>query len=207
MNPIRILIVEDDVFIAQDIQEYLEHMQYSVSGVAYDAEEAIRELSDNPPNLVLLDIHLGEGRSGIDVAGMIRDVYQIPFIFLTSHASKSVLEQAKQTRPMGYIVKPFDEKDLFSAIEIALYNHSQRWEQATWHVAGINQKFGTDFTPKEVEILQDVFEGKTNRQLCDKHHVSLNTIKSHVKNIYEKLDVHSRSEAMARIRRMIGESG
>ncbi|MEM7368502.1 MAG: response regulator transcription factor [Bacteroidota bacterium] len=205
MNSTKILIVEDDVFIAQDIQEYLANMQYAVSGIAYDAEDAMKELSGNPPNLVLLDIHLGEGKSGIDIAIMLRDVYQIPFIFLTSYANKATLEEAKQTRPLGYIVKPFDEKDLFTTIEIALYNHAQRWKNPTWHVEGINQKFRTDFTPKEVEILQDVFEGKTNRQLCEKHHVSLNTIKSHVKNIYEKLDVHSRSEAMAKIRKGIEE--
>lgn len=203
MKPYTILIVEDDIFIAQDIREYLEGMKYQVSGIAYDAEEAIQAITKYAPDLVLLDIHLGEGGTGLEIATMLRDVYQIPFVFLTSHASQSILEQAKRTRPMGYIVKPFDEKDLFSTIEIALFNHSQRHHSPDWHPAGINRKFGTDFTPKEVEILQDVFEGKTNRELCDKHHVSLNTIKSHVKAIYEKLDVHSRSEAMAKIRKML----
>ena len=105
---------------------------------------------------------------------------------------------------MGYIVKPFDEKDLFSTIEIALFNHSQRFESPSWHHERINRRLGIEFTPKEVEILQDVFEGQTNRQLCDKHHVSLNTVKSHIKAIYEKLGVHSRSEAMAKIRKDLG---
>ena len=203
-NP-RILIVEDDVFISQDIRECLESKNYVVSGVAYDAEDAVRELVANPPDLVLLDIHLGEGSSGIEIATMLRDVYQIPFVFLTSFANQSTLDQAKLTRPMGYIVKPFDEKDLHTTIEIALFNHSQRWQPQAWHAAGINLKLSTDFTPKEVEILQDIFEGKTNRQLCEKHFVSLNTVKSHVKAIYEKLEVHSRSEAMAKIRKSLSE--
>lgn len=200
MNRIKILVVEDDVFISQDIQEHLENMDYWVSGLAYDAVEAFEQLANNTPHLVLLDINLGEGKDGIEIAEKIRDVYQLPFIFLSSYASKSILDRAKLTRPMGYIVKPFNERDLFTTIEIALFNYSQRWQPDSWNPEGINIRLNTQFTPKEVEILQDIFEGKTNRQLCEKHFISLNTIKTHVKNIYDKLEVHSRAEAMVKLR-------
>jgi DNA-binding NarL/FixJ family response regulator len=207
MNRIRILIVEDDIFICQDISEHLQNMDYCVSGVAYDAEGALVQLAENTPDFVLLDIHLGEGKDGIEVAETIRDHYQLPFVFLTSYAGKPVVERAKRTRPSGYIVKPFDEKDLFAAIEIALYNHVQRWQPENWRADRINARLGTDFTGREVEILQDIFEGKTNRQLCEKHHISLNTVKTHVMRIYEKLEVHSRSEAMAELRKRLGGIG
>lgn len=202
MHRIRILIVEDDLFIAEDIREHLEQMDYQVSAVAYDAAAARQQLAQSPPDLVLLDIHLGNegGDDGISVAENIRDQYQLPFLFLTSYANAATVDRAKRTRPSGYIVKPFDEKDLFAAIEVALYNHSQRWQPASWDMDYINRRLKTDFTAKEIEILQDIFEGKTNRQLCEKHYLSLNTIKTHVKNIYDKLDVHSRPEAMAVLR-------
>ncbi|MEL6671316.1 MAG: response regulator transcription factor [Bacteroidota bacterium] len=203
MDGIRILVVEDDIFISQDIQECLKAMDYSLAGVAYDAKEALALLPECRPDLVLLDIHLGDEADGIAVATVIRDTYQLPFIFLTSFATQSVLDRAKRTRPMGYIVKPFQEKDLFAAIEIALYNFSQRWQPPHWEVDYINQLLSTDFTAKEVAVLQDIFEGKTNRQLCELHHVSINTIKTHVKRIYDKLDVHSRSEAIASLRRKL----
>lgn len=203
MNAIQILVVEDDIFISQDIVEMLTQMDYQVAGVAYDAANAIELLAKSTPDLVLLDINLGQGQDGIDVAEQIRANYQIPFIFLTSYASKSILERAKQTRPSGYVVKPFDEKDLYPSIEIALYNHTQRWQPDSWEQANINRILKTDFTKKEVEVLQDIFEGKTNRQLGEKHFISLNTVKTHVLRIYEKLDVHSRSEAMASLRKRL----
>lgn len=201
MDRIRILIVEDDIFICQDIRERLERMDYQVSGVAYDAERAMGELAGNTPDLAIIDVNLGKGPDGIAVAEKIRDHYQIPFIFLTSYATSSILDRAKRTRPAGYILKPFDGKDLYAAIEVALYNHVRRWQPESWHVDRINGRLNTDFTTREVEILQDIFEGKTNRQLGEKHFLSPNTIKTHVKNIYDKLDVHSRSEAMAKLRK------
>ncbi|MEL6251183.1 MAG: response regulator transcription factor [Bacteroidota bacterium] len=201
MNRIKILVVEDDVFIAQDISEHLTSLDYWVTGVAYQAVEAYEELEKELPDLVLLDINLGKGEDGISIAQHIQKEYQIPFIFLTSYSSSSVLDRAKPTHPMGYIVKPFNEQDLFSSIEIGLYNYAQRWQPANWNPQTINRKLFTEFTPKEVEVLQDIFEGKTNRQLSQKHHISLNTVKTHVKRIYEKLEVHARSEAMAKLRK------
>lgn len=204
MHKTRILVVEDDIFIAQDICEMLEQMGYTVAGLAYNADSAFTQLAEKTLDFVLLDINLGEGKDGIEVAEKVKSVYQLPFMFLTSYANKSILERAKRTRPAGYLVKPFDEKDLYSSIEVALYNHAQRWQPESWNTERINQICKTDFTHKEVEILQDIFEGKTNRQLCEKHFISLNTVKSHVLRIYEKLDVHSRSEAMAELRRRLG---
>lgn len=203
MNRIKILVVEDDVFIAQDISEQLESLDYHLAGLAYNAEDAYSLLAKELPDLVLLDIHLGEGEDGIQIAKKIRDTYQVPFIFLTSFSNKSILDRAKTTHPMGYIVKPFNEGDLFTSIEIALYNYAQRWQPSSWSPETINRKLSGDFTPKEVEVLQDIFEGKTNHQLSEKHHISMNTVKTHVKRIYDKLQVHARSEAMAKLRKSL----
>ncbi|MEM6262452.1 MAG: response regulator transcription factor [Bacteroidota bacterium] len=200
MNQLRILVVEDDIFIAEDICETLEQMEYIVVGPAYNATDAIELLDKEKLDLALLDINLGEGANGISLGHLIQESYHLPFIYLTSYANKSTLESAKKTRPMGYVVKPFQVEDLFAAIEIALYNYSQRWQPVSWQPTFLNKKLNTDFTPKESEILQDMFEGKTNAQLAEKHFVSPNTIKTHVKRIYEKLEVHTRSEAIAKLR-------
>ncbi|MEZ4993445.1 MAG: response regulator transcription factor [Saprospiraceae bacterium] len=205
MQSVSILIVEDDIFISQHLREQLKKMDYEVAGVAYNAQGALDQLAKHRPDLVLLDINLGEGKDGIDVAEIIREEYQIPFIYLTSYANRSIIERAKPSRPAAYIVKPFTEKDLFANIEIALYNHAQGWQVGSWEPDIINKRFDTEFTRKEVALLRDVFEGKTNRQICEKHFVSLNTVKSHILRIYAKLDVHSRSEAMAELRKRLAQ--
>jgi DNA-binding NarL/FixJ family response regulator len=202
MSNIRVLVVEDEPLIAEDIRETLDNIDFEVSGVAYDSDVALHELSSNTPDIVLLDINLGSNIDGIDIAEIINKRYQIPFIYLTSYADRSTVDRAKHTRPMGYIVKPFDERDLFTTLEIALFNFSQAQPKIELNLDHLNTKLLGKLTQKEFEILTSIFEGKTNRQMADEHYISLNTIKTHVKNLYDKLDVHTRTQAIARLREM-----
>ena len=126
-----------------------------------------------------------------------------PFLYLTSYTNKSIVDQAKYTRPMGYIVKPFDEGDLYTSIEIALYNHSQVNKPRQFNRDLINDKMLNHLTEKEFEVLNDIYEGRTNKQMSEKHFVSINTIKTHIQKIYDKLDVHSRSETIAKVRSLL----
>ena len=125
MATIRVLIVEDEPLIAEDIREYLTNADYSVSAVAHDKAQALRALDAQTPDIALLDINLGGNMDGLEIANIINEKYYAPFIFLTSYSHQTILDQAKVTRPMGYILKPFNERDLYSSIEIALYNFSQ----------------------------------------------------------------------------------
>jgi DNA-binding NarL/FixJ family response regulator len=202
MSNIRVLVVEDEPLIAEDIRETLDNIDFEVSGVAYDSDVALHELSSNTPDIVLLDINLGSNIDGIDIAEIINKRYQIPFIYLTSYADRSTVDRAKHTRPMGYIVKPFDERDLFTTLEIALFNFSQAQPKIELNLDHLNTKLLGKLTQKEFEILTSIFDGKTNRQMADEHYISLNTIKTHVKNLYDKLDVHTRTQAIARLREM-----
>ncbi|MEL7529767.1 MAG: response regulator transcription factor [Bacteroidota bacterium] len=203
MYQIKILIVEDDIFIAQDIKECLVSHDYHVTEIAYQFDDALACLAQELPDLVLLDINLGEGPDGVSLAKLLQARYQIPFVYLTSYADRATLERVKPTRPLAYIVKPFTEKDLFANIELAMYKYAERYQPPTWQADYINQKLSTDFTPKEVEVLQGIFAGKTNRQLCEQHFISTNTIKTHVRRIYSKLQVNSRPEAMAFLRQSL----
>ena len=129
MSPASVFIVEDELIEAEDIRLTLENKGYSVTGVARSGEEALGILRKKHPDLVLMDIHLAGTLDGIDTADRIRSLYAIPVIFLTSYADEETLGRAKVTEPYGYVLKPFDERELHSAIEMGLYKHRME-EQA-----------------------------------------------------------------------------
>lgn len=126
---IRILIVEDELIIAEDIRTKLISLGYNVTGIAMTADEAERLLESDRPDLVMLDILIKGERDGIDLARLIRENYKIPFIFLTSHADRSTVERARSVLPDGYLLKPFTDKDLFAAIEVAIFRKSDEAEK------------------------------------------------------------------------------
>ncbi len=202
MSEIRVLIVEDEPLIAEDIADYLSTRDYVVSGIAHNFETALQQLQNNGPDIALLDVNLGEVKDGIQLAERINEQYKIPFIFLTSYADEATLDRAKHTRPLGYIVKPFDERDLLSTLEIALFNYAQRQAPVQLDLERLNRSINNSLTNKEFEILLDLRSGKTNKQMAEAHFISINTIKTHVKNIYDKLDVHTRSQAIAKLRNL-----
>ncbi|NOY38361.1 MAG: response regulator transcription factor [Chlorobi bacterium] len=126
MERVRICIVEDEMIIAEDLRVQLSDLGYDVTGMAAGYEEALQLLQDMPPDLALVDIILSGDKDGIDVARYIRHKFQIPVIFLTSHAEKNTVDRAKQVHPDGYLMKPFEPDDLYVAIEIAMANFSSQ---------------------------------------------------------------------------------
>lgn len=114
-----VLIVEDENLIAQHLQKILRGLNYDVVGVARRATDALQLLRQGPlPDLVLLDIMLRGEIDGIDLAHRLRAEYQLPFLFVTAFADATTLARATQTHPLGYIVKPFEEKDIYAALEM-----------------------------------------------------------------------------------------
>jgi len=118
-----IFIVEDEAIVASDIKETLISLGYTVAGTAKSGELALEKIQQNQPDLVLMDIHLAGEMDGVDTAGKIHALYGIPVIYLTAYADKVLLERAKVTEPYGYVVKPYDERELHSVIEMAIYKH------------------------------------------------------------------------------------
>ncbi len=119
-SSLKILVVEDEALVAEDIKLCLEAIGYSAS-VAFSSETAIKEAYRFHPDLVLMDIALKARDDGIKTAAKIRELLDIPVIYLTAHADTLTVEAAKLTEPYGYIVKPFEERDLYSSIEIAFH--------------------------------------------------------------------------------------
>ncbi len=125
MQQVRILIVEDESLVAMDMSDMLTRIGYDVLPAAYSYDEAVKALDEHQPDLVLTDIQLGSGRTGIDLARLIRDHYRKPFVFITSHSDRATVSEAAALRPNGYLVKPFGQEDLYTCIEVALANFTQ----------------------------------------------------------------------------------
>jgi diguanylate cyclase (GGDEF)-like protein/PAS domain S-box-containing protein len=123
MEKIRILIVEDEGLIARDIENMLKNAGYEVSGVVSSGEEAIEEADKSQPDLILMDIILRGDMDGVEAAEKIREHLNIPVIYLTAHTDENTLERAKLTEPQGYTLKPVEQKELLTVIEMALYKH------------------------------------------------------------------------------------
>lgn len=206
MSAVRVLIVEDEPLVAEDIAGCLESIQFEVAGIAYSAERGLELLDSERPDAALLDITLAGAMDGIQLGQHIRDRFNIPFIFLTSHSDRQTLERAKQTRPSGYLIKPFDETDLMTSLEVALFNHvDQRSGSAPLTVDRLNRSLPNPLSAREFEIVQFLRQGKTNQQIADGVFLSVNTIKTHLQRIYDKLDAKSRTEALYRIERLAQE--
>jgi PAS domain S-box-containing protein len=124
MACIRVLIVEDEGIVATDIQERLTAMGYQTVGWADDAARAIAMTEVQRPDIVLMDIRLPGPRDGIQAAEEIGRRFRIPVVFLTAYSEEATLERAKLAQPFGYILKPFNDRELKSTIEIALYKHT-----------------------------------------------------------------------------------
>ncbi len=123
MTPAQILIVEDDGIIAHHLQQVLRRLGYSVPRLASSGPEAVACAAQNDPDIILMDIVLDGEMDGIQTAEHIRELKNIPIIFLTAYSDDAVLQRARVTDPFGYVLKPFEERNLHATIEMALQRH------------------------------------------------------------------------------------
>ncbi len=123
MNKTSILIVEDEGIVAENLSDKLEQLGYDVAGIASKGEEAVDMALTLRPMLILMDIQLNGQKDGIWAAESIQRQYDVPVIYLTAHSDAATLARAKVTGPLGYVLKPFEMRDLATQIELALYRH------------------------------------------------------------------------------------
>lgn len=144
MENIKIIVVEDESIVAEDIKRSLQNMGYIVPAIVSTGEDAIKKAGELMPDMILMDIVLRGEMNGIEAAGRIRSDLKIPVIYLTAYTDENILQQAKLTEPFGYIIKPFEDKELHSVIEMALYKNrmeiklreSQEWLSTVLHSIG-----------------------------------------------------------------------
>ena len=126
-SKIKILIVEDEILLARDLELRLVASDYEVVGIAKSAGMALyllKEISDI--DLILMDIIIEGDRDGIELAKEVNKLYNVPFIFLSSHADASIVQRAKEVNPYAYLLKPFNNRQIAIAIELALVNFSKQ---------------------------------------------------------------------------------
>src|SRR5207249_3205124 len=144
MTKTQILVVEDEHIVAKDIQLRLQALGYHIPAVASSGEEALQKAEEIRPDLVLMDIRLKGPMNGVEAAEELRRRFNIPVVYLTAYADKHTLDRAKVTEPFGYILKPFEERELYTCIEVALYKHhtecklreSEQWLATTLRCIG-----------------------------------------------------------------------
>ncbi|QTE40434.2 sigma 54-interacting response regulator [Mucilaginibacter gossypii] len=155
----KILIVEDEYIIADVLRNLLQNAGYDICGIADSVDEALELIEINRPNFVLLDIYLKGKLTGIDLANQLTEE-NIPFVYLSANSNQSILEEAKKTNPYGFIVKPFREKDVLVALDIAVYRHENNLENKLRQNAALQKKVAriidlqADWTYKLMQIGQ-----------------------------------------------------
>lgn len=163
MTKPKILISEDEVIIAEDIAASLEELGYETCAID-TGEDTLDMIRETQPDLVLLDINLRGKADGVEIGARIRQEFNIPFIYLTAYADKATLDRAKKTEPDGFLVKPFDEKSLRSAIEIALYKYDNHNGKA---IDGVQRN------TKEPEVAADYIFVKVKHRIIKVHYSNI----------------------------------
>lgn len=131
---VKLLIVEDEILLANDIANKLSDNNYYIIGIADTVKTALEFLKNNQDiDMVLIDIMLKGDFDGIELARFINEKYQIPFLFLTSHADNYIVERAKSVKPHAYLLKPFNDRQVCIAIELALKNFSNKAAENEMH--------------------------------------------------------------------------
>jgi two-component system, response regulator PdtaR len=148
MAPIpRILIVEDDEIIQNLISVMLEKRGYNIVGKTATGEESVVMAAELEPDMILMDINLAGIMDGVTAASFIFQLFQYPVVFLTAHCDDFLLERAKVAQPLGYILKPFTDRDLGSNVELALYNHAIRKKHLEMYPVGEPKKIMVALDP------------------------------------------------------------
>ncbi len=123
LSKAAILIVEDSFIVAYHLQTTLESEGYRVLGTEDSGEKALTFLEKQRPDLILMDIMLNGDLDGIETARVVKTKYNLPVIYITALTDKDTIQRAKITEPFGYLTKPFEDREIFTVIEMALYKH------------------------------------------------------------------------------------
>lgn len=199
------MVVEDEIATAMELEEMLVSRGYSFVGTASYGKEAVSMAKSLKPDLILMDIKLSGKMDGIDAAEKIMVESGTPLIFLTGHSDENLIARAKQANPLGYILKPLDERQIISAIEIALNRAElETRSKPSEHKAEEANDFNTSFSPKlsqkypaltrrELSVARLVVQGMANKEMALFLNLAEGTIEWHRKNIRKKMGLNNKN--------------
>ncbi len=197
---INISIVEDDKLIREALRDFInEEDRLKCIGSYPDCESALDDLNKNRPDVMLMDIEL-PGMSGIEGVKKIKEKFpKIDIIMLTVHEDLSLVFQALSAGACGYLDKSSTEEKIIESIkEIYDGGAPMSYKIAKLVVSSFQKKTETELTPREMDVLNLLCDGHSYKEIAYKLFISVGTIRHHIKSIYFKLHVHSKSEAVAK---------
>jgi DNA-binding NarL/FixJ family response regulator len=225
MDAARIMIVEDDVIVAEELSRGLQACGYEVAGYAVSSDEAIDLAHSVAPDLILMDVALGDGLDGITLARTIADQIDIPIVFVTAYSAESFVDAAVRAGAAGYIVKPFQIQQVTAAIKVALQRRANghnveqvqgRTELPRGPFAGRLQRLqalladdsvwtsaddsggqsAVRITAREKEIIQGLVCYRRLSTVASRLGISVHTARNHLKSIFRKLNLHSQDDLL-----------
>ena len=195
----KILIVDDDHTTASVMQLYLENFGFIVPDIASSGAEAINKTRSLDPDLILMDVNLGKGLDGIDTAEVIMKNFHVPVIYVTSHSDDKTLGRAQLTNPYGFINKPLRDTDLKTTIRFALdKNKENKEKKEPPSLEDILNKI-YNLTPAESRVVSQLLDNPDVETAADTLHISISTIRTHLKHIYRKTDTNNQSSLFHKI--------
>ncbi len=194
-----ILVVDDDQTTASVMQLYLENFGFKVPDIACTGAEAIEKAKKLKPDLVLMDIRLGKGLDGIDSAEVIMQKLQIPVIYVTAYSDEETLERAQMTNPFGFINKPLRDTDLKTTVRFALDKNKKNPQKknAPQLEEVLHQVY--DLTPAETRVVSKLLDNPDVESTAKALHISVSTVRTHLKHIYRKTDTNRQSALFHKI--------
>lgn len=178
---IKILIVEDEILLAKDIEQSLIIAGYQVIGIASNHKKAKQILSIDVPDLILCDINLRSKKTGIELIAEIKRSHQLSVIYVTAYSDEETIELANQTKPVNYLTKPFNEKQLLTSVHMA--------------VKEMEKVLSPDLPSKrELSVIRLISKGYGSRQIAEELSISFNTVESHRKNILKRYNIKTSAE-------------
>ncbi|SDL06192.1 DNA-binding response regulator, NarL/FixJ family, contains REC and HTH domains [Salinimicrobium catena] len=181
-------MIEDEIIIAESLRLFLKKNNYEAT-IATNGAKAIETLQNENFSGVICDINLQEKRNGIEIIQNYHDLNRHgPVIFLTAYSNPQVMEEAEEVSPYAYIIKPFNNQQLLTTLNLAIKN------QFTLSPSSTDTSLAEQLSRREVEILQLLATGKTNKIIGSELFISKHTVDTHVKNIKEKLNLNKKGE-------------
>jgi DNA-binding NarL/FixJ family response regulator len=183
-----ILVVEDEIIVAKDISETLVSCGFRISGIANNAMSAMQLFKSRIPDLILCDINLGKGKTGIDFVREAMKIQRVPVVFVTAYSDDNTVNEAFDTIPDAYLTKPFTNEQLCITVNRVL-------RKAKGYL-----KTDPDIpkpTKREMEIIRMIAKGHSSKQISRDLSISFETVQSHRKNLFQKYNINSSAELIS----------
>jgi DNA-binding NarL/FixJ family response regulator len=179
-----VLIIEDELITAESIAQLLEEEEYIVTGIAKDAGTALHLCNTTQPlpSVAICDINIKGTVQGIELAQQLKELYQCEIIFLTAFSDTKTLQAAFAADPVMYVVKPYSDKQLLVALQMAFHKIYQRKRSNSSRL---------QLTEREKEIAEMVAQGFSSKQICRKLNISIETVKTHRRRMLQKNNISS----------------